>query len=74
MAIRMNLKPFLDEREISMREFGRIIDHHHDQVRKFCNEELKRIPVDLLDKICKELDVPLSEILYYEEDDEENEV
>lgn len=68
MAIKMNLKPFLEEKEISMRQFARDIDHHHDQVRKYCNGEMKRIPVDLIDKICRELGVQLHEILYYTDD------
>lgn len=70
MAIIMNVKPILDEKGISMRQFAQDIDHNRDQVRNFCNGDMKRIPVELLDKICRELDVPLHEILYYVKDDE----
>lgn len=76
MAIKFRLNELLDERNISIREFSRMVDHHHDQVRLFYHGDVKRISVEFIDKVCRNLNVPLHEVIYYEEDnvDEVDEV
>lgn len=72
MAIKIRINEILKEREIPIREFSRMIDHHHDQVRLISRGEVKRIPIDFLDKVCRTLHVPLHEVITYEEDVFEN--
>ena len=63
MKIQVKVKPILDERGISMREFARNIDYNRDQVRKFCTNQLVHIPIVLIERTCAELDVSLHDII-----------
>ncbi|NYV67588.1 helix-turn-helix transcriptional regulator [Bacillus sp. Gen3] len=61
--IRSNLKPLLDERNISIRQLSKDIDYRFESVRKLYNDELERLPVDLLDRVCIYLDIEISDLL-----------
>ncbi|MBL4968980.1 helix-turn-helix transcriptional regulator [Bacillus halotolerans] len=65
--IRSNLKPILDERKISIRKLSRDIDHEYPTVRKLYNDEMERYPRELLDKVCRHLNIELHELLIFHE-------
>lgn len=66
--IKSNLKPILDERNISIRKLSNDIDHGFNTVRKLYHDEMERYPRDLLDKVCTYLDIELHELLTYKRD------
>lgn len=53
--LQSNLKQLLDSRRMSIREFSRRIDFRFESVRQLCNNELTRIPVELIERVCEEL-------------------
>jgi DNA-binding Xre family transcriptional regulator len=55
--LQSNLKELLHSRRISIREFSRMIDYRFDAVRLLHNNELKRIPAELIEKTCIALNV-----------------
>jgi DNA-binding Xre family transcriptional regulator len=55
--LQSNLKDLLHSRRISIREFSRMIDYRFDAVRLLHNNELKRIPAELIERVCIELNV-----------------
>jgi len=68
--IRSNLKPILDERELSIRQVSRDLDYGFETVRKLYNDEMERYPRDLLTKLCDYLEVGIEQLLVYEEQSE----
>lgn len=68
ILIKSNLKPILDERNISIRKLSNDIDHGFNTVRKLYHDEMERYPRDLLDKVCTYLDIELHELLIYKKD------
>lgn len=73
VKLRSNLKAMLDERKMSMREFANRIDYRFESVRQLCRNELLRIPVDLIERVCVELNCGVGELFTMEaaEDKEE---
>lgn len=65
ILIKSNLKPILDERNISIRKLSNDIDHGFNTVRKLYHDEMERYPRDLLDKVCTYLNIELHELLTY---------
>lgn len=63
VAIHCNLKEILDERGISMRELARAIDYRRETVRQLCNNDIERLPLEMLARICGYLDVEPGDIL-----------
>lgn len=61
--IQSNLKPLLEERGISIRQFAKDIDYRFESVRKLHNNELERFPSDLLDRACEYLDIEVGDLL-----------
>jgi DNA-binding Xre family transcriptional regulator len=61
--VRSNLKRLLDERQLSIRQVAKDIDHRHESVRQLYNDELERYPRELLTKLCAYLDVTPGDIL-----------
>ena len=53
--LKSNLKDLLHQRRLSIREFSRMIDYRFDAVRLLHNNDLKRIPADLIERVCIEL-------------------
>lgn len=53
--LKSNLKEMLEARRMSIREFSRKIDFRFESVRQLCNNELTRLPVELIERVCKEL-------------------
>lgn len=62
MKLQSNLKEMLDQRRLSMREFANRIDYRFESVRQLCRNELLRIPVELIERTCTELDCTISDL------------
>jgi DNA-binding Xre family transcriptional regulator len=69
--VKSNLKQILDEREISIRQVARDIDHRLESVRQFYNDELERYPRELLTKLCAYLNVTPGELLIIKKEQSE---
>lgn len=52
--LQSNLKQMLDSRRLSIREFSKRIEYRPETVRLLYNNELVRIPAELIVRICKE--------------------
>lgn len=61
-ALQSNLKALLDRRRISIREFARMIDYRFETVRLLYNNELTRVPIELMERICTELNCTLNDL------------
>jgi len=61
--IKSDLKRILDARDISIRQLARDIDYRFESVRKLYNDELERLPVELLGRVCDYLDIEINELL-----------
>lgn len=66
--IRVNLDVILKERGISIREFSRMIEYNFEAVRRFHNNEAKRLPIDLIERSCRTLNIELHELIEYNRD------
>jgi DNA-binding Xre family transcriptional regulator len=66
--VKSNLKRILDERDISIRQLARDIDHRLESVRQLYNDELERYPRELLTKLCTYLDVTPGDLLIIEKE------
>ncbi|ARK28811.1 helix-turn-helix domain-containing protein [Halalkalibacter krulwichiae] len=66
--IKSNLKALLDERELSLRQVSRDINHRLESIRQLYNDELERYPRELLDKLCTYLDVSPGDLLKHEKE------
>jgi DNA-binding Xre family transcriptional regulator len=53
--LKSNLKELLYARRLSIREFARMIDFRFETVRQLYNNEIYRIPIELIEKVCIEL-------------------
>lgn len=69
--INSRLKAIADERSLSIRELAREADCHFEIVRRLYNDTMERYPRDVLDKLCKYLNVTVQDILEYTHEDEE---
>jgi len=70
MRLRSNLKPMLDVKGISIREFSRRIDYRLNTVRGVYSNTIRRIPVDFIERACEELHCTVGELLYVSDEDE----
>lgn len=60
--LKCNLKQILDARGISIRQLSIDIDYRFETVRLLVNNELERIPRELIYRICKHLNINISEL------------
>lgn len=60
--LQSNLKSILTLKGITIREFSRRIDYRFETVRQLANNELARLPVELIERTCIELNVTLNEL------------
>lgn len=60
--LKSNLEELLNERGLSIREFARRIDYRFESVRLLYNNEMARIPTELIERCCRELDCSISEL------------
>jgi DNA-binding Xre family transcriptional regulator len=61
-----HLKPMLDARRMSIRQFAKRIDYRFEAVRQLYNNDLLRIPAELIDKTCLELNIQPGELFSVE--------
>lgn len=67
--IKSNLKDILDARRIPIRVFSARIDYRFETVRKLYHSDLTRIPAELIDRCCRELNCSVGTLLTFVEDD-----
>lgn len=65
--IKVNLDKILKEREISIREFSRMIDYNFEAVRRVHNNDSTRLSTVILERACRVLNVTISDLLEYED-------
>ncbi|GAB4073264.1 hypothetical protein GCM10028778_08120 [Barrientosiimonas marina] len=63
--IKSNLKELLHSRDISIREFSRRIGYRYESVRQLYQGNNDRIPVPLVERICKELNCDVGDLFTY---------
>lgn len=61
------LKQILDNQDISIRQLAKDIDYRFESVRQLYNDEMERYPRDLLDRLCKHLNITLDQLFTIEE-------
>ena len=65
--IRFRLRELIKERGYkSENVFADVIGARRNTVNDVCNNEIKRLPVDLLDAICTELNITPGELIVHE--------
>jgi DNA-binding Xre family transcriptional regulator len=64
--LRSNLAHILEQRRMSMRELARRVDYRFDTVRQLCNSESVRIPVELIERVCQELNIGITDLFTLE--------
>lgn len=69
--LKSKLKLIVDERGLSIREVSRGTGINFEVVRRVYNDTMERYPRDVLDKLCKYLNVTVQDILEYTPDNEE---
>lgn len=70
MRVRIKLSYLLAERGLSQREFAKITGIRFPSISDMCRNEIKRLPLDNLAKICETLNVNISDILELVEDED----
>lgn len=63
--IKNNLSKILGERKMKVSELARLIDCDYCAVNRFYNGKTPFISLELLNKICEELNVKVNDILEY---------
>lgn len=66
--LRSQLKPMLDARRMSIREFARRVDYRFETVRQLYNNEIIRVPIELVERTCRELNIHPGELFTVEDD------
>ncbi|MEK4188129.1 helix-turn-helix transcriptional regulator [Paenibacillus sp. FSL R7-0048] len=69
--LKSKLKVIVDERGLSIREVARGTGINFEVVRRVYNDTMERYPRDVLDKLCKYLNVTVQDILEFTPEDEE---
>lgn len=63
------LRDYLKRQGITEHHLMRKLNVRPDTFYRFCNNELRRIPVDFLDKVCSELKIQPGEIIKWMPDE-----
>lgn len=64
----IKLSNLLEEKKLTHREFSRLTGIRHPTVSAMCNNNVKHIPLDNLDIICKVLECDITDILELKKD------
>ncbi len=67
--LKSNLKELLYVRRMTIREFSRRVDFRFETVRQLYNNEILRIPTELIEKTCVELNCTPGELFSIVPDD-----
>lgn len=73
-VLKSNLKELLSARRLSIREFARRIDFRFESVRLLVNNEMTRIPAELIERTCIELDCTPNDLFTITEEEEKEPV
>lgn len=63
MEIKSNLLSILNEKGITIRQLAKDIDYRYETVRSLCHNQIERLPLDLLAKVCEHLNAKIEDIL-----------
>lgn len=69
MRVKCNLKVILDERKISIRQLAQDTGIGFESLRRLYNDEAKSYTKNVIEKVCKELDIEINELLILVEDE-----
>nr|WP_309576298.1 helix-turn-helix transcriptional regulator [Moraxella osloensis] len=72
--IKINLPVLLAQRGIKVADLDRQIDVSRSTLYRMYNNEVIKVDLDALDKLCKLLDCNPGDIILYEDDDQTNAV
>lgn len=61
--LKSNLKQILDDRGISIRHLAQAIDYRFESVRNLYNDDIERLPKDLLYRVCTYLEIEIGDLL-----------
>lgn len=68
MRVKCNLKAILDERDISIRQLAKDVEMSFEPIRRLYNDKATQYQTNTIARICKVLDIELSELLEIVED------
>ncbi len=63
--LKSNLKVLLAKNDMNQKKFAKKIDVHELTISKLVNNKFKTYPCNLIDKICKELNCDVKDIILY---------
>ncbi len=64
--VNLKLDQFLKEHNISRSSLSRNGQIHYKQLLKYCNNDMKKVDLSILARICKTIDCEISDIIEYE--------
>ncbi len=74
LVIKINLPVLLAQRGIKVADLDRQIDVSRSTLYRMYNNDVIKVDLDALDKLCKLLDCNPGDIILYEDDDQTNAV
>jgi putative transcriptional regulator len=66
MSIKIKLKEILKERGISQRELARLTGLRPNTISHLCSDQVDKIYLPTLEKVCKVLDIDIQELIEVE--------
>ena len=63
--VNLKLDEFLKEHQISRSSLSRNAQIHYKQLLKYCNNDMQKVDLHLLARICKTIDCEISDIIEY---------
>lgn len=63
--VNLKLDEFLKSHNISRSSLSRNAQVHYKQLLKYCNNDMKKIDLSILARICKTIDCEISDIIEY---------
>ena len=63
--VNLKLDEFLKSHNISRSSLSRNAQIHYKQLLKYCNNDMKKIDLSILARICKTIDCEISDIIEY---------
>jgi putative transcriptional regulator len=62
--VKSNLKPILDERDISIRKFAEMSGLQYETLRRLYNDTAKQYQRETIGTVCEVLEIELNELLF----------
>ena len=70
--VNLKLDEFLKSHHISRSSLSRNGQIHYKQLLKYCNNDMKKVDLSLLARICKTINCEISDIIEYSPPEKEN--